>query len=163
MSQDDARLVGYQRGGSANEQFRYLRSNSEQEQLVSQGLPPYTELTRRGVGWQVMDTTATAAVVVRPSTVAGLTLYNGEVGATAKSYVIDRIFAFNLVSTDVIAGWSIWAAVHPTMVAPTADITAIRSMNGKSAYAGAAIVDTGASVLDSGWFCLLYTSPSPRD
>ena len=152
MSNEDARLIGYQRGGSANEQFRFLRSNSEQELLTSQGLPPYTELSRRGVGWQVMDTSATAALVVRPSTVAGLTLYNGEVGATAKSYVIDRVFGFNLVTTAALSDWSVWAAVHPSMVAPTADITAIKSMNGKSAYAGAAIVDTGATVLDSGWF-----------
>jgi len=152
MSQDDARLVGYQRGGSAADQFRYLRSNSEQELLVSQGTPPYAELSRRGRGWQVMDTTATAAVVVRPSTVAGLTLYNGETGATAKSYVIDRIFAFNLVTTAALSDWSVWATIHPAgMTAPTADITAIKGMNG-STYTGAAIVDTGATVTDSGWF-----------
>jgi hypothetical protein len=149
---DSVDLRAFQRGGSANDQFRYLRSDSEGGLQVSYSLPPYAELSRRGLGWQVMDTSATAALVVRPSTVAGLTLYNGETGATAKSYVIDRCFAFNLVSTDAIADWSLWATVHPTMTAPTADITAIKSMSGLTAYTGAAIVDTGASVLDSGWF-----------
>lgn len=154
MSQDDARLVGYQRGGSAADQFRYLRSNSEQELLVSQGLPPYAELSRRGRGYQVMDTSATAAVVVRPSTVAGLTLYNGETGATAKSYIIDRVGAFNLVTTDAVEAWSIWGCIHPAgMTAPTADITAIKSYNAGT-YGGAAIVDTGATVTDNGWFIL---------
>ena len=77
MPGDDSRLLAFQRGGASADAFRYLRSNEEQELLVSQGLPPYTELSRRGRGWQVMDTSATAAVVVRPSTGAGLTINNG--------------------------------------------------------------------------------------
>src|SRR3990167_11427096 len=149
---NDTDLRAFPRGGSAADQFRYLRSDSEGGLQVSPSLPPYAELSRRGRGWQVMDTSATAAVVVRPSTVAGLTLYNGETGPTAKSYVIDRIFAFNLVTTDAIADWSVWACIHPAgMTAPTADITAIKGLNGGT-YAGAAIVDTGATVNDNGWF-----------
>ena len=38
------------------------------------------------------------------------------------------------------------------MAAPTADITAIKSMSGVAAYPGAAIVDTAATVVDNGWF-----------
>jgi len=152
MPGDDSRQIGFQRGGTSANTFQYLRSNSEQELIVAQGLPPYAELSRRGLGYQVMDTSAIAALVVRPSTVAGLTLYNGATGSTAKSYVIDRVGAFNLVSTDAIAGWSVWGCVHPAgFTAPTADITAIKSMNGGT-YAGAAIVDTGATVTDNGWF-----------
>jgi hypothetical protein len=152
MPGDDSRLQGFQRGGSADATFRYVRSNEEQELLTAQGLPPYTELSRRGRGWQVMNTSALAGLVVRPSTVANLTVYNGETGATAKSYVIDRAWAFNLVTTAAISGYSIWACIHPAgMTAPTADITAIKGMNGGT-YAGAAIVDTGATVVDDGWF-----------
>lgn len=120
--------------------------------FTSQGLPPYLELSRRGYGWQVMDTTATAAVVVRPSTVAGLTLWNGD---PSKAYVIDRVGAFNLVTTNAIHDWSVWGCVHPAgMTKPTADITAIKSMSGKAAYGGYAVVDTGATVLDDGWFII---------
>lgn len=155
MPGDDSRLLAFQRGGASADAFRYLRSNEEQELLVSQGLPPYTELSRRGRGWQVMDTSATAAVVVRPSTVAGLTIYNGETGATARSYVIDRAWAFNLVTTDAVHTFSVWGCLHPAgFTAPTADITAIKSMNGGT-YAGSAIVDTGATVTDNGWFPLV--------
>jgi hypothetical protein len=154
MPGDDSRLLGFQRGGASNEAFRYIRSNEEQELLTAQGLPPYTELSRRGRGWQVMNTSAIAGLVVRPSTVANLTLYNGETGATARSYVIDRAWAFNLVTTAAISGYSIWGCVHPAgMTAPTADITAIKGMNGGT-YAGSAIVDTGATVVDDGWFPL---------
>jgi hypothetical protein len=155
MSQDDSRVVAFQRGGSAADQFRYARMNSEQELLTAQGLPPYAELSRRGRGYQAMSTSAIAGLVVRPDTVAKFTLFNGETGATAKSYIIDRVFAFNLVTTAAISGYSIWGCVHPaTMAAPTADITAINSMNGGAAYSGAAIIDVGATVLDNGWFPL---------
>ena len=153
MSYEDARVAGFQRGGTAANTFQFMRTNSEQEQIVAQGLPPYTEMTRRGLGWQGMTTAALAALVVRPSTLGNLTLWNGEVGPTAKSYVVDRVFAFNLVSTAAQARHGIWLCSHPAgMAAPTADITAIKSTNGKSAYTGLARLDTAATVVDDGWF-----------
>ena len=150
---EEARLYAAARGGTNDGVQRYVEATANRELLVSQGLPPYTEMTRLGDGWQVMDTSATAAVVVRPSTVAGLTLYNGNAAGGA-SYIIDRAFVFNLVSTDAIADYSIWGCVHPAgFTAPTADITAIKGMSGNT-YAGNAIVDTGATVTDGGWFPL---------
>jgi len=126
--------------------------NTYGEQLVAQGLPPYTEMSRLGLGWQVMNTVALASLVVRPSTVAGLTLFNNN-PAGGRSFVLDRLFAFNLVSTAAQARAGMWACIHPTgTTRPTADITAIRSMSGKPSYDGGAIVDTGATVVDDGWF-----------
>lgn len=126
----------------------------DREQLVTAGMPPYAELTRRNVGWQVMNTSALAALVVRPSTTAMLKLHNNNSVASRIAFVIDRIFAFNLVTTDAIADWGVWACIHPTgSTAPTADITAIKSMSGKSgSYGGGAIVDTAPTVVDDGWF-----------
>lgn len=118
--------------------------------LVSQSLPPYAEMARLGEGWSVMNTAAIASLVVRPSTVAMGTLWNGEVGDNAKSYIIDRAFAHNLVGV-ANSGFGIWLCVHKKMTAPTADITAIRGNTGK-AYNGAAIYDVGATVGDDGWF-----------
>lgn len=140
-------------GATANQEFS-ANSNYRNEQLTAQGLPPYAQLSIENKGWQVMDTTATAAVVVRPSTVAGLTLYNNNASATNICFVIDTIKVFNLVTTAALSDWSVWACVHPTgMTAPTADITAIKSMSGlATAYSGGAIVDTGATVVDNGWF-----------
>jgi hypothetical protein len=146
-------IAAVRRGGGQDGGFVYPRVNQYDEFLVQSSGLPYTEWSRRGWGWQVMDTTATAAVVVRPSTVAGLTLYNG---GTTKNMIIDRVGAFNLVSTDAIADWSVWGCVHPTgFTAPTADITAIKGYHGaQGAYGGGAIVDTGATVADGGWFIL---------
>ena len=147
-----SRIHGLIRGGPANSQPAAVHINSERELLTAQGLPPYTEMSRRGLGYQVMNTSALAALVVRPSTVAGLTLWNGEPDG-GKTYVIDRLFAFNLVSTAAEARSGMWAAIHPIgMAKPTADITAIKSMSGRAGYGGAAIVDTGATVVDDGWF-----------
>jgi len=112
-------------------------------------------MSRQGKGWQVMDTSATAAVVVRPSTVAGLTIHNGN-AAGGESYIIDRAWVFNLVSSDAVSSYSVWGCLHPAgTTAPTADITAIKSMSGSGTYGGNATVDTGDTVIDDGWFPLV--------
>lgn len=112
----------------------------------------YQEMTRLGQGWSVMNTTALAALVVRPSTVANLTLWNGEAGG-GKSYILDRVFAHSLVTTAAESRFGIWLCVHRTgMAAPTSDITAIKGNAGKRNYGGRAIVDTAATVIDDGWF-----------
>ena len=129
---------------------RQVMSDERDNLLIAQGLPRYTEMSRRGTGWQVMNTSALAAVVVRPSTVAGLTLWNGET-AGGKSYILDRAFAHNLVGV-ANSSYGIWLCLHPAgMTKPTADITAIKGNYGLL-YSGNAIVDTGATVLDNGWF-----------
>lgn len=124
------------------------------EQIVAQGFPPYTEMSRRNLGWQVMNTSAVAALVVRPSTTAHGTLYNNNTTASQIALVIDRVFAFNLVSTAALSDWSLWACIHPTgRAADAADITAFKSMSGlATAYPGGARFDNGATVTDDGWF-----------
>jgi len=128
--------------------------NYDDEQIVAQGAPPYAGLSRRNKGWQAMNTAALAAVVVRPSTTAGLTLYNGNAAASEIALVVDSVKAFNLVTTAALSDWSVWVCIHPTgMTAPSADITTINSMSGLATpYGGGAIVDTGATVADNGWF-----------
>ena len=119
---------------------------------IAQVLPPYAVLSTEGNGWQVMATAAVAALIVRPSTTSLGTLWNGEADG-GKSYIIDRIFTQQLVSAAAASRWGIWACVHPIgMAAVTADITAIKSMAGKSSYGGTARFDVGATVGDNGWF-----------
>lgn len=130
------------------------KANYLGEQLVAQGLPPLTAMSIMNKGWQVMNTSAIAALVIRPSTAAGLTLYNNNTSNSNVVFIIDTIKVFNLVTTAALSDFSVWACIHPTgMTAPTADITAIKSMSGlATAYSGGAIVDTGATVVDNGWF-----------
>lgn len=129
-------------------------SNEFDEQLVAQGMPPYAEMSRLGVGWSVMSVLAVAGLVVRPSTVAAFEIFNGY-GAGGPSLIIDRIFTFNLVSTNVVEGFSLWAQVttpNRLAAAPTvgANVT-VRGNSGK-AYGGPVLGALGTTVVDSGWF-----------
>jgi hypothetical protein len=126
------------------------QGNQLGEQFVAQGLPPYTEMTRKGNGWATMSVTAVAGLVVRPTTVCALELWNGY-GAGGPSLIVDRMFFFNLVSTAVVEGFSGWAQVTAAKAAPSSAALAIRGNSGK-AYGGSALNAIGTTVLDAGWF-----------
>src|ERR1043165_3238296 len=87
-----------------------IQINEKLEQIIAMGLPRGVEMVRKGNAWSVMSTTAVAGLVVRPSTTAAFELWNGNPSG-GKSYIIDRLFFFNLVSTNVIEGFSGWAQV----------------------------------------------------
>lgn len=120
--------------------------------FTNQGLPPYSETARQGLGWQAMATAAVAALVVRPTTVAMATLYNNDISG-GRSLIMDRAFAHNLVGV-ANSGFGIWLCVHPVgMAVPTNDITIRNSLSGRVANAGAiTFFDNGATVVDNGWF-----------
>lgn len=99
-----------------------------------------------------IQTTATAALVVRPSTVAAITVWNGE-NQGGKSLVVDRIFSHSLVTTAAEGYGGMWYCVHLEMTKPTKDILLLRgSGDGRESGAGVVTVDAGATVLDDGWF-----------
>ena len=120
------------------------------ELLVSGGLPPYTESTRRGTGWATMSTAAVAGLVVRPTTVAAFEIFNGY-ATGGKSLIVDRLFWHNLVSTNVIESFTGWAAVTAAKATVTSGSFVVRGSNGK-AYGGPVIAAAGTTVIDSGWF-----------
>lgn len=107
------------------------------DMLVAQGLPPYTEATRLGSRYATIATSAVAALVVAPTTVAALEIFNntGAVnynGAPA-SLVITRLFSHELVTstTGLGGGAVIWAAVSQGKAAPTNAALTIASLAGK--------------------------------
>jgi hypothetical protein len=103
--------------------------------------------TAKGYGWQAMATAAVASLIVRPTTTAIMTFYNN----TSKNFVIERVFAHNLVSI-ANGQFGIWLCIHPIgMTAPTNDITIRNSTRGLVAGTEG-IFDNGASVNDNGWF-----------
>ncbi len=106
--------------------------------------------TAKGYARQAMATAAVAAVVVRPSTTAMVSLYN--IG-TSNNLVIERAFAHELVSAAVTNA-NLWLCVHPvgTIVAGAAnDITARGGLNGTE-RTGDGYFDIEDTVLDGGWF-----------
>ena len=127
-----------------------LALNQLAETLVAGGLPSGTETTRRGGRWSTMSTSAVAGLVVRPTTAAGFEIFNGY-ATGGKSLIIDRIFSFNLVSTNVIESFSQWAAVTAAKAAVTSGSFVVRGSSGKG-YGGPVIAAASTTVVDSGWF-----------
>ncbi len=122
--------------------------------LVSQVYSPEIELTRRGNGLSAVSTSAVAALVARPTTLAMVTLANDE-PAGGKSYIMESAFAFNLVSTALAEGASIWLCVHPvgSSEAITDNISARGNLTGKPVVnPGHSKFGTEDTVLDDGWF-----------
>ena len=137
--------------GAGGEDERSLVTDRRSNLLTAFGLPDYTELVRMGVVWSAMNTTAIAALVVRPSTAANFTLFNNEPEG-GLTYIVLRAFAFNLVTTAAEARSGLWLCAHPRgLVSPTNDITARASHSCKANYGGRAICDTGMVVTDNGW------------
>lgn len=118
--------------------------------LVALGLSTFAEMVRLGIGWGTMSTSAVAGLVVRPTTTAAFEIHNGN-SAGGISLIIDRLFYFNLVSTNVIEAFSGWAQVTAAKSAPTDGSFVVRGSSG-AAYSGAVIAAASTTVVDSGWF-----------
>ena len=104
--------------------------------------------TAKGYGYQAMATSAVASLIVRPTTTAIATLFNNT---SSKNFVIDRVFAHNLVSI-ADGQFGIWLCVHPIgMTAPANDITVRNSTNGSGTNTEG-LFDNAATVVDNGWF-----------
>ncbi len=124
--------------------------NELAEQLVAQGLLPYTEMARKGQGWGTMATAAVAGLVVRPSTVAGFEIFNGY-PLGGKSLLIDRVFSHCLVGIVAADSFSLWVGVASVKSAVTSGSFVVRGHSGKP-YGGPVICAAGTTVVDPGWF-----------
>lgn len=127
-----------------------VQLNEKAEQLMAFGLPPYTEMVRKGKAWSTMSTSAVAGLVVRPTTAAALEIFNGY-PTGGPSLIVDRLFYFNLVSTNVVEGFSGWAMVTTPKSAPSSASLAITGHSGK-AYSGSVINAVGTTVVANGWY-----------
>ena len=134
-----------------NDQMVNAKSNEQKDILVAQGLPPYTEAVRSGSGWSGMSVVAVAGLVVRPSTAAALEIHN-TASPNGPSLIIDRLFFFNLVSTNAIESYTGWAQVTKSKTAPTAESSFVVRGSSGQAYGGTVIGDFGTTVVASGWF-----------
>jgi len=146
---------GTVKGGVNDREEKPIALNENRDLIVTQGLPAYVELSRLGGGYSAIATSAVAALIVRPGTTAMFTLWNGE-STGGKSYVIDRLFTHNLLSTAAAAFFSLWACIHPTgMTAPGVDIArSAVNLTGNTGrtYNGLGQVGVEETVVDNGWY-----------
>lgn len=121
------------------------------ELVIARRTPDYTEASRRGHGWQTMATSAVAGLVVRPSTVAAVEIWNGN---SDRNLIVDRLFSHELVTstTGLGGGAGIYAMVSlPVIAGPTVTALTIVGNSGKP-YTGGVKTGVGTTVVANGWF-----------
>lgn len=129
-------LVGQQDASpsSAYAPYVYPVTNEYRQQVVSGGLPPYTEMTRRGLRWKTFTATPFAPIVAYPTTLANLEVVNNT---TAFNFVVDTLAAWQLLGTAVVWAINVWGSVGPAVYSGNTALV-ISSGNGGTAYASAA-------------------------
>jgi len=135
-----------------------IGSAQDRSLLVAENKMRYAELTRKGQLWSTIATSAVAALVVRPSTVAAVEIWNGNQGG-GPSLVVDRLFSEFLVSTAVTGGAGLWAQVTTPKAAPTSSLT-VYGHTGKG-YGGLVLGAVGTTVVANGWFPYGPLVPGP--
>jgi hypothetical protein len=110
-------LQGFDQASSGDEESMTL--TEQLEQLVALGSSAYEETTKIGRSFKAGITAAVAAVVAIPTTAHMYAIYNNEPDG-GRSYIVDRIWAQNVVSTAVVCQAQILALVGQVReVAPT--------------------------------------------
>jgi len=115
---------------------------------------PYAKWVAEGRGYSVIEATATAGVAALPTTAAGLTLQNGEQD-NGKWYVIHSVFATCEASAAAVESAYIAHVIGMNRVAAATNdlgLAAVKPMlAGSGPYAGTAILDLAATVVDDLW------------
>ena len=134
-----------------NREEEQIHINNRGDQIVTEGLPPLTEIVRLGGSFQVATSAAMAPLITEPTIVAGLSVWNGEPGG-GKSYIIESVACWERV-VDVTQQNQLALFAMNSIVPVTAFAGAltIRSLSGKI-YGGRARAASGISVANDGWF-----------
>ena len=145
-------LRGYVRGGAINGMPAGLQTNEKYELFTAQGMPPYAELTRQGVGWSVQTATLFAPLVAIPTTTAALEVFNNT---GTESLIVDTLFASQVLSTAATQTYAIYACVSTKKAAPSNTALSIFSSSGRpvvaSTGAGRVITAINTTVVANGW------------
>jgi hypothetical protein len=142
-------IIGRYRAPGGVESDVAVGASRDNGLFVTQGALRFEEPTRRGKAFSVIATSAVAALVVRPTTVAAVEIWNGYQGG-GPALVVDRLFSQNLVSTAAAAGGGLWAMVTTPKSAPTGALTPTGNFG--QAYGGPVIVGVGTTVVANGWY-----------
>lgn len=144
-------LQAFRRG--SNEKVNVAASPAGALLVTNYGLP-YARWAAEGKGYKAIEATATAGVAALPTTTAGLTLQNGEAD-NGKWYVIHSIFATLEASAAAVETAYLAHCVGMNRVAAATRDLALTSvkplLGGAGPYAGLAILDLGATVIDDLW------------
>lgn len=138
-------------GGSTAGQVRTLEANEENQLLVAMGMPPYTEVTRRGDMWTVQTATPFAPIVAIPTTLAKLEVKNNH---ATRPFIVDRIWSWQLLGTAVVWAHTPWAQVGAPVVSAVTALV-VYSSNGNTPYTSTTgsplVTAVDQTVVAAGW------------
>lgn len=144
-------IKGVLRGGTEE---KAVQVGAFGDLFVAQGLPPYTEISRKGEGWTISTATAFAPVAAVPTVTAALELFNNKL-STREVMVVADLFAFQLLSTAAGQTYGIWAMVTTQKAAPSNTALDIYSLSGRDKMTTVAssglISAVGTTVVANGW------------
>lgn len=127
-----------------------VEADQENSLFVTQGLPPYTEINRRGSLWSVQTSTAFAGIVGVPTTTAPLEISNN----TADQYmVVLDIWSWQLLGTAVVWSHTPWAQVGATVYSANTALVFYDGMGGSSTSSTSGPMRTAINqtVVANGW------------
>lgn len=126
--------------------------NNRGEWLMSQGLPPKSELVRMGQTWSCVTPAANhfAPVAAMPTTLANIVLFNGQ-PAGGKSLLIDAVFAVADTSIAAAGVITLLGQQVASGTAPTDNTAVLINSRAGKTYAGLtkrAIANTAFAIAD---------------
>ena len=135
--------------------------DSRGDLLIAQGLPERADIVRLGRSWsgQILDANAFTLLITIPTTLAGLSLQNGEALGGA-SYIIDRVWCKCVTSTAAANYLTILGQVVPrgTALVAHSALTLIQSLSAKTAtyngLAQLAVASTATGAIANKWMPL---------
>ena len=149
----DSILRAIRRGGDADGQDFPVSVNEHNELIVAQGLPPYTEMTRRGMGRTVQTSTLFAPLTAVPTTTAALEIWNNT--SSGKDLVVDTLFADQILGTAAAQAFAIFACVSVPKAVPSLTALTVNSTSGKALYTSSVgsevVTGVGTTVIANGW------------
>ncbi len=129
--------------------------NQQSQALYAQGNPPFTEITRQGVAYNVITATAFTPVAAVPAVTTALEIFNNMQGGSALTLVIDSLFGFQLLSTAATQTYGLWAQVTTQKVIPSNTALSVFSQSGKAFYtttaASKVVTAINTTVIANGW------------
>ena len=142
---------GIQRFTGGSDADVTISADKQKNLLVAQGNPSYLETRRRGNGWTVKTVTPATVVVVVPTTLAHLEVYNNG----TRLMVVSDLFMWRLLGTAVAQMTALWAVVTTQKAIPTNDALVLYSMSGKALWTPTAtsevVTSEDSTIIDNGW------------
>lgn len=142
------------RGGTQSGQETLVDANQAGQLITSNGMPRYTEMSRRFDYQQVQTSTLFAPLNAVPTTTAILELW---VNSTSnRVMVVESLFADQILGTAAAQAYAIYACVSVNKAVPALTALAIRDVLGErdaiTPTVGSEIVTgVGTTVVANGW------------